>query len=139
MIKEFCDQKKYMLIAAVVGVISAFLPWASVKAGGFSISANGLDGGDGYITIILFAAAGYLTFRNEKSEELSGNNLYMVIGGFGLAGLLGLYDLIEADSAMPAGNAYASVSIGIGLYLTVLAGLAGAVIPFVLKNKKNNE
>ena len=40
MLKEFCDQKKYMLIAAAIGVIAVFLPWATVKSGMLNFSAN---------------------------------------------------------------------------------------------------
>ena len=138
MLKEFCDQKKYMLIAAAIGVIAVFLPWATVKSVMGSVSANGLDGDDGVITLIIVSIVGYLVFRNDKSEELTGNNLYLVVGGFGIAALIGIYDLSNASSSFPSvTNQYVSVNIGIGLYLTALAGVAGAAIPFVLKNKEN--
>jgi hypothetical protein len=138
MLKEFCDQKKYMLIAAAIGVIAVFLPWATVKSGMLNFSANGLDG-DGVITLILFSIVGYLIFRNDKTEELSGNNLYLVVGGFGICALIGIYDWSNASNSFPAvSNQLVSVNIGIGLYLTALSGIAGAVIPFVLKNKENN-
>ncbi|MFM7758862.1 MAG: hypothetical protein ACKO6J_08005 [Crocinitomicaceae bacterium] len=88
--KEFCDQKKYLVIAAAVGIIASFLPWASIS-GIISQRVNGLDG-DGKLTIVLFAVAGYFVIKGNKNEELSGNALYVVIGAFGLAGLIGLYD-----------------------------------------------
>lgn len=142
--KDFCDQKKYMLIAAVIGVIAAFMPWASIS-GFMNSSFSGIDG-DGKLTVVLFLVAGYFAFKGNKGEELSGTNLYVAAGAFAIAGLIGLYDWSNLSEKLKAINEVGSklggkkkileVKIGFGLYLTAIAGVAGAVLPFVLKNKQ---
>ena len=131
---EFTKQKQILLLAAAVGIIGAFLPWASVSVMGISQSVNGLSG-DGIITLVLFAVAGYLSFKGDKKEVLSGNSLYIIVGAFGIAGLIGLYDINQMGQVTGLAAIGASASIGIGLYLTLLAGAAGAILPFVIKEK----
>jgi hypothetical protein len=143
--KEFCDQKKYLVIAAAAGIIASFLPWASIS-GIINQSVNGLDG-DGKLTIVLFAVAGYFVIKGNKNEELSGNALYVVIGAFGLAGLIGLYDwsnmtdklksIHETNSKFGFKKSVLDVKIGLGLYLTAIAGVVGVAVPFLLKGKVN--
>jgi len=145
--KEFCDQKKYLVIAAAAGIIASFLPWASIS-GIINQSVNGLDG-DGKLTIVLFAVAGYFVIKGNKNEELSGNAFYIVIGAFGLAGLIGLYDwsnmteklksIHETNSKFGLKKSLFAfeVKIGLGLYLTAIAGVAGVAVPFLFKGKVN--
>ena len=65
-------QKLYALIAAVVGVISMFLPWWKVSFGGgfgFSMpsaSVNGMQG-LGIIAFLGFAGAAVLCFLGDKN------------------------------------------------------------------------
>jgi hypothetical protein len=43
-------------ILAIAGgallVVGSFLPWAEVSGGGTSVTANGVDGSDGYVTVV---------------------------------------------------------------------------------------
>ena len=62
-------QRKMILIAAAVGIISIFLPWTSFA--GFT--ANGFRGG-GIIVFICFLAAGFLSYTGDQSANLNKMN-----------------------------------------------------------------
>ena len=129
---------------AVLAAIGTFLAWVKLSAGGFSESANAWDGdladdlGSGDIIkagipidAILIVALGALA-------------LYFLLGGmFGLQVpaipfatvgigvaivLLGIYNYIHIDDQI--GDA-PGVSIGMGLYLTIIGGAVLAVCAFL--------
>lgn len=117
-------QRLFVVIAAAVGVISAFLPWARVSMFGYSASVNGIDGGDGWLSIGLFGAAiGIALATGDKSKVLEGTMKKAVAGiGAGAAAFM----LIEL---LRIGFDFASF----GVYLSLLAGVGVMAIPFVIK------
>ena len=48
-------QKIALLVVSALGIASSFLPWVTVSLMGFSKSVSGMDGGDGVLSLILFA------------------------------------------------------------------------------------
>jgi len=58
-------QRLAVIIAAGLGAIAAFLPWAKISFMGFSASASGIEGGDGYLSLILFGVAGAMAFLGD--------------------------------------------------------------------------
>ena len=115
-------------------ILGAFLPWASVSinfAGqSTSQSTNGIDG-DGKITLMFGAAALVLTLLKNPGQT----KLFALIAliASALATLIGLYDASqiggnsEANSIMAAAGDAFKVSLGIGIYLTIIGGAAATV------------
>lgn len=97
--------------SAVLLVIAAFLPWASL----FGITVNGTDG-DGGITIFLALVAGIMGVLAALQGKRWAAITAIVFGV--LSFLVGLLNILDVS-----GTDIADTSIGIGLWLTALAGL----------------
>lgn len=123
---NFHKQKLYALIAGIVGLISCFLPWWS-----FNISFLGQNFGGGsingmhdlgIIAFLGFAGGIALCFLDDKSKPFSGQFKLIAAGCFAGAALFTLIQFLRASS-----------NTSYGLWLSFLAGVAGAVIVYVLK------
>jgi hypothetical protein len=116
-------KRKFILIIAIVGMIGTFLPWAS--AFGFTVSGTE---GDGWITLALFAVGGAIAFFNgEKSEAISKK---VMAGVWVPAALAALIALMKIFKSRPGG-----VSIGIGLWLIAIAGIAQVFVSLFFKGE----
>lgn len=119
---NFHKQKLYALIAAGVGVIAMFLPWWKVSFMGFvSGSISGMHD-LGILAFLGFLGAGILTFLGDRSKPFEGQNKMIVAVCFGVAALITLIQFLRQTE-------FASF----GIWLSLLAGIAGAVIVYVLK------
>lgn len=123
-------QRLFIAIAGAVGVIAAFLPWISATMPFFgTVSVSGISGmvGDGWITLGLSgAAAGLAIAKGDKTQELDAQ-MKKIIGGLGagIAGYLLFFMFIRAQGGLSV--------MGMGVWLTLLAGLVVMAIPFVIK------
>lgn len=102
-----------MLGAAVVVIVSAFLPWVSL----LGFSRSGLDYGDGVFTLIIGIVGLLLGWRGWLGWIGQGVAATLVA-------IIGIYDLNQA------GNLAA-----IGLYLTFLAGVVWAIAAVVSRRR----
>lgn len=119
---NFHKQKLYALIAAGVGVIAMFLPWWKVSYMGFvGGSISGMHE-LGILAFLAFAAAGVLSFMGDKTKPFDGQNKTIVAACFAGAAAITLIQYLRQTS-------FASF----GIWLSLLAGIAGAVIVYVLK------
>jgi hypothetical protein len=148
-------------IAGILGIVGgalmalgSFLAWAEVSGGGTSVTAKGVDGSDGYITLGagLVALVAGIVMAMETRRVLA---VLVILAGI-VGGGLGLYDALTAkdsvldaaaeelapafgasaqavrialDQAIDAGQL--SVSISIGLYIVIGGGivaLAGGIL-----------
>ena len=141
-------------ILAIAGgallAVGSFLSWATVSGGGTSVSAKGVDGSDGYITLvagIIALGAGAAMMKQTKRVLAVLALLAGLIGGG-----VGLYDAMTAkdsvldaaaeqiapglgasadqvrgllDDAIDSGEL--SISISFGLYLVIGGGLLALV------------
>lgn len=99
--------------------IAAFLPWATVDTAIGSVSASGTDG-DGVITLILAILAGIAVAASAKRLRFSEG----VAGVLGIVvALIGIVDWSDVAGVAGA-SGLASVSVGAGLVLTTLGGVA---------------
>jgi peptidoglycan/LPS O-acetylase OafA/YrhL len=123
-------QKLYALIVAAVGLIAVLLPWykVSLGLGGFgSYSQNGLHG-LGIITFLGFIGAGVIIFTmGDKTKPFEGQAKMIAAACFAGAGLFALIQFLSQ-----------SHFTSFGLYLSILAGIAGAVIVYVMKPEQFN-
>ena len=130
-------QRMFILIAAVVGIAATFLPWIELPMG----SVAGTKG-DGWITLLLFTISAVLTVLGRRTSSLQGVKLYGVIAPALISGLIALYKILNFNSSMPdSDNPFAlairsSISVGIGLYLVLIAGLAIPAIGYFLRDSE---
>jgi len=62
-------QRKLILIAAVAGVISIFLPWITISIMGMEESVNGFRG-VGFVVFLAFALAALISLLCDQSQKL---------------------------------------------------------------------
>src|SRR5262245_48836359 len=138
-------------IVAIVGgallAVASFLPWAEVSGQGASVTANGIDGSDGYLTLgagIFAVLVGVVMLMRGARRILA---VLAILAGI-VGGGLGLYDALTAkdsvldaaaeelapsfgvssdrvraalDEAVDAGQI--GVSVSFGLYLVIAGGI----------------
>ncbi len=140
-----------VLAGGALLLVGSFLPWAEVSGGGQSVTASGIDGSDGYLTIAAGLAAlvaGFLLMRQAKR----GLAILAIVAGLLGAGL-GIYDATTAkdnvldaaaeelaptvpgatveqvreilDAAIDAGQF--GISISIGLYVVIGGGVLALI------------
>lgn len=132
---NFHKQKLYALIAGVVGVISCFLPWWSFNISflGQSFGGGSVNGMHdlGIIAFLGFVGGVVFCFLGDRSKPFEGQFRLIAAGCFAGAALFTLIQFLRVSSF----TSY-------GMWLSFVAGVAGAVVIYVLKpeqleNKKN--
>lgn len=117
-------KRKFILIVAIAGMIGTFLPWASF----FGHSVSGTSGSDGWITFVLFAIGGAIAFfSGKKTEALKKKIMTAVWIPAALAAVVALSKIFRSN---PGG-----LTIGIGLYLIAIAGLAQVFLTLFFKGE----
>ena len=131
-----------MIAGAIAAIVAAFLPWISATAAFVgSESRNGLDG-DGQITIVLGLAAVVLAAVALRRQPAPLAALVIVAGLGALIAVIGVIDYVDAKNRIGDLTAeerpLVAISIGVGLYLTIAAGIAvvvGAVLGAVSQDR----
>ena len=122
---------KIALGGGVVAMLGALMNWATATASSkelgvqFSASVSGFRAGDGKITFLLAAAVVALLAVQLVKGSRKGLSIAAVVCA-ALVTLLGLSNWADVKSSLggiPDGIGI-SVSVGLGLYLTILAGIA---------------
>ena len=127
-------KKIIILIASLLGVISTFLPWATVSVSvlgqSASESVNGTEG-DGWITLMLFVAIIVITV-------VSSLPMWAKIATTAVAVICAVIAIIDCgdaansvsgvNSAVSLFGATADTSIGIGLILIIIMAILNAVV-----------
>ena len=135
--KKFSIKSLIIIIAAVLGVIVTFLPWATVSFLGVSESVNGLGGdgvmGDGIITLILFIVAGVLAGIKFQGGMGTGFKVAITIIS-AIAAIIGMVEIANIN-----GNSLGLASVGFGVYLVIIAGIAGAILPWIPMGEKSSD
>ena len=131
------DRKKLLMIAAgasVLTVLGVLLPWATLsdeglggalQAIGQSLTTTGLETGDGKIVLVLALIGAGLTGALFFGRSLPVSNRAATLIAticLGLVGLISLIDVMDISGM---------VSVGIGLWLCLVGGLAGAAASFL--------
>jgi len=140
-------QRLAVAIAAAVGGIATFLPWATIPIMGT------IDGtvGDGWITLGLFAGVVAAALFGQRSQQmaglaqLGGGVLSTIAGGIGVAKILQFRQMIEGlkgdaapgslEGAMKGLMANAT-RLGPGLYVLVAASVAAVITILALRSKR---
>lgn len=117
-------QKLYAVIVAAVGLIAMFLPWWRFDFGyGFGgYSVNGMHE-LGILAFLGFVGAGVVTFvMGDKTKPYDGQPKMIAAACFGGAALIAIIQFLRASSFT-----------SFGLYLAILAGVAGGVLVWFIK------
>lgn len=117
-------QRKMVLIAAAVGIISMFLPWASYIFG----SINGMHG-NGTIVFLALAAAGVVAFLGDQTTNLTKTNWMIVLIAGGVAALfmiINFFDLMQIIG-----------HLGIGFWGALAASIG--VVAFAFMNRSASD
>lgn len=108
--------------SVLLGLGSA-LPWAKVSAGIFARTASGTDG-DGVITLAIAVVVGLVASLGLRKSGQSRNPAILGLVGGIAAGGVSIYDTINVENAVAnaeSSSVYIDASVGIGLYLCILA------------------
>jgi hypothetical protein len=119
----FNKQKLYSLIAAGVALISMILPWVTISFGGFGGgSVNGFHSW-GLVSLLGVGAVAAACFMGDKSKEFDANTKKIAMGGFGGVALGAILFFLRISSF--GGGMSSAVHAGFGLWICLVAGLAG--------------
>lgn len=117
-------QRKLILIAAAVGVISMFLPWVSVL--GFSV--NGMHG-SGILVFLCFVAAGVLAYMGDQTTNLPQTAWMMALIAGGIAALIMVINFFDASG---------SGLLSVGFYGALLASIGVIVAAFLFRSASDS-
>lgn len=133
---NFHKQKLYALIAAGIALVGLLLPWITVTVPGYTNSINGFHGW-GVLSFIGVLVVAFLSFMENRSDDYSAENKKYVMVAFGAIALGALLFLLRKNAY--SGGSYNSelVRTGIGLWLTILAGIGGLAIVYGLIKIEN--
>lgn len=118
-------QRKMILIAAAVGVISMFLPWVSV----FGFSANGMNGW-GILVFLCFLGAGALTLMGDQTKNLEPMYWLLALVAGGVASLIMLVNFINASGNLGF--------VSIGFYGALLAAFGVVAMTYMHRSASDS-
>jgi hypothetical protein len=120
-------QRKFVLIAAVVGVISMFLPWVSISLLGFTQSVNGMHG-SGILVFLCFAASGIVAYLGDQTKNLDKTMWLVTLIAGALATLIVIWYIIDVS-----GSAFGSF-LGFGIYIAALAAIGVLLSAYIFRS-----
>jgi amino acid transporter len=124
-------QRKFVLIAAVVGTISMFLPWISF----FGFSINGMHG-SGILVFLCFVVSGIIALLGDQTKNLEKTMWGITLIAGALALLVILYFLIDSSGS---NNIFGSVTgFSFGFYLSGLAAIGVLLSAYLLRSPSDN-
>lgn len=122
--KKLSIKNIIIIVAAAIGAIATFLPWATVSFLGVSESVSGASG-DGWISFAIFLAIIVLTAIKFKNELPKGFKIAVTVLGV-IALIIGIFEIANIN-----GNSFGLGSAGIGVYIVIIAGIASAILPWL--------
>lgn len=105
-------QRKFVLIAAIIGLIAMFLPWINLGLFG---SVNGMHS-EGIIVFLCFLGAAGVCLAGDQTKTLDKTFWFIALACGAIASLINVINFFRAIDALGF--------FGIGFYLAILASLA---------------
>jgi peptidoglycan/LPS O-acetylase OafA/YrhL len=127
-------QRKFVLIAAAVGIISMFLPWISVSVLGFSQTVNGMHD-KGILVFLCFAASGIIAYLGDQTKNLDKTMWAVTLIAGALALLMVIWFYFQATGN---DNPFGGSFIGFGLYISALAALGILIAAYMFRSPTDN-
>jgi hypothetical protein len=149
-------QRKFILIASVIGLVSVFLPWISGGAMGYSRSSNGFNDitNAGVFVFLGFLVNAIISLLGHQHEPLDKTKwlVSMVAGVITLLGVVTFWskasDIISSASAsmnavtsmfgQNEAKTSASFGYGLGFWLCALCAIGVLVVSWLFKNPAIN-
>ena len=137
-------QRLGLLISSVAGMLAIFLPWANNPFHTVSPNILGISISLGWIAFVLFAFLFTIScftkeppdfkikFLKRKNIQLSNADRIVATVAALLAAVFGIISLVNFEKLISNNSTYA---VGIGIYLTIFAGVAACIIALVLGDK----
>ena len=124
-------QRKYILIAAAVGIISVFLPWITIGAFGMSDSQNGFRS-YGIMVFIAFAVTIAISLMGDQTKTLDQSMWMIVLIAGAVAALFTILFFTNLN------DAFGVVDPGFGLWIALVAsaGILGSA--WLYKNRSDS-
>ena len=132
-------QRKFILIAAAVGIISIFLPWATVSMGMLGVSesesANGFRS-YGILVFLGFLAAAGVSLMGDQTKTLDKTMWIVSLIAGGVSVLFTALYMTNISNAFGAngGLGMVDVGFGFGLWIALLASLAVLAFSWMYRN-----
>lgn len=124
-------QRKFIMIAAVIGLIGCFLPWVTFPGimGFGKTSWNGFHRG-GMLVFISMIVAGVMAFLGDQKNALAQTSWLIVLGLGVLSIVICVLTMINKFGAGELGG---MVKTGIGLYLAGVASIGVVAAAYLFK------
>jgi O-antigen/teichoic acid export membrane protein len=122
-------QRKFILISAVIGIISIFLPWFSAGAFGFSVHINGFHGW-GILAFLSFIASIIIVLIGTRNEALDKNMWLAVIISGGVALLCVIITMLSSSG----GFGFISAGFGFGIWIALAASIGVTLFAWMFRN-----
>jgi len=125
-------QRKFVLIASAIGIISMFLPWISVSIFGYTQSQNGMHD-LGILVFICFLVSAAIAYLGDQTKNLDKNmwGITLAAGAIALISTIGFY-FKASDSIM------GSSLVGFGLYIGGLAAIGVLASAYMFRSATDN-
>lgn len=125
-------QRKFVLISAIVGFLSMFLPWVSISILGYTQSVNGMHD-KGILVFICFIASGLVASMGNQTKNLD-QTMWTVTLLAGVIALLFTVWFYSQASGSVMGNSF----IGFGVYIAAIAALGILASTYLFKSPADN-
>jgi hypothetical protein len=123
-------QRKFVLIAALIGVVSMFLSWGKIALFGYAAgSFKGMDIPYSFVPLLCFIGCGILAYLGDQTLNVKITNWFIIL----ICGALSALFAIWKFASMPTG-----VSAGLGIYLAILAAAGVLVAAFMFRAPEDN-
>lgn len=121
-------QRKFVLIAAAVGIISMFLPWISISIFGYTQSQNGMHD-IGILAFLCFIVSGAIAYLGDQTKNLEKNMWGIVLAAGALALLSTVWFYFKINDSIMGGS-----MVGFGLYIAAVAAIGVLGSAYLLRS-----
>jgi hypothetical protein len=121
-------QRKFVLIAAAVGIISMFLPWISISIFGYTQSQNGMHD-IGILAFLCFIVSGAIAYLGDQTKNLEKNMWGIVLAAGALALLSAVWFYFKINDSIMGGSL-----VGFGLYIAAVAAIGVLGSAYLLRS-----
>jgi hypothetical protein len=131
-------QRTIILIAAIIGAISVFLPWRTISVGLFGASVseghNGFEGA-GALAFFCFLAAGLLAFAGDQASRLSKKSW---LGVLAIAVVSFNCVVVYIVKLQSANFGFMKFDAGYGCYMALVASFVIGAAAWLLRGPDQN-